>query len=148
MLKPCKSCGSMFDHKRRRAILCQPCKTAQHREYCKSTNYHRKRYKKIAPQERERHLIRKYGMTQADYDRMFSAQGGQCAICNKTQERALDVDHCHATGLVRGLLCTNCNRMIGHAGDRADKLRAAANYLELSIVPQVAAEVIKAYFKR
>lgn len=132
MLKPCKACGATFDHKLRRATLCQPCKTAQHREYCKRTDYHRKRYEKIALKERERHLVRKYGVTIAGYQAMFDAQGGKCAVCGKTQVRAFDVDHDHATGLVRGLLCTSCNRMIGHAGDNADRLEAAAAYLRSS----------------
>ena len=65
-----------------------------------------------------------------DYQEMYHSQEGCCAICRKQQERAFDVDHNHATGEVRGLLCTNCNRMLGHAGDSAANLRAAADYLE------------------
>lgn len=80
--------------------------------------------------ERERHLIRKYGLTLMDYQEMYDSQGGCCAICRKVQRRAFDVDHNHATGEVRGLLCTNCNRMLGHAGDSVVNLRAAADYLE------------------
>jgi hypothetical protein len=124
---------------------CQKCRTAAHRDYCKRVDYGKKRYTKLAPQERERHLIRKYGVTQADYDRIFQDQGGKCAICEKTQDRAFDVDHDHISGRVRGLLCTNCNRMVGHAHDDAARLRKAAEYLE--VVPQVAAEFVKAYME-
>lgn len=132
MLKPCKDCGTAAEYKHRRVTLCPSCKAARQRDYCGRTGYHKKRYSKIAPQERERHLVRKYGVTQADYDLMFAAQGGKCAVCGKAQERAFDVDHCHATGCVRGLLCTSCNRMIGHAGDSAKTLRTAADYLDES----------------
>jgi hypothetical protein len=143
MLKPCKYCGTAAEYKVRRVTLCNPCKASRQRAYCKRTDYHRKRYERLVPQERERHLVRKYGVTLERYRCMLEKQGGACAICMKTQQKAFDVDHCHATGRVRGLLCTNCNRMIGHAGDDAGRLRAAAAYLE-SIVPQVAAKFIEA----
>lgn len=130
--KACKDCGQEAAYIPRRVTLCPPCKAARHREFCRRTGYHKTRYARIAKSERERHLIRKYGVTQSDYDRMFTAQGGCCAICRKAQARAFDVDHDHETGAVRGLLCTSCNRMIGHAGDSADNLETAAVYLRKS----------------
>ena len=129
MLKPCKDCGQDARYIPRRVTLCLPCKATRLRVYCQKTGFHKKRYARLVKEERERHLIRKYGITQADYDAMFAAQGGCCAICERTQERAFDVDHDHDTGEVRGLLCTNCNRMIGHAGDSAERLTDAAFYL-------------------
>lgn len=109
---------------------CKLCKTKDHNAYRKANGYDAKRYAKNPTGERERHLIRKYGVTLTDYQEMYHSQSGCCAICRKQQERAFDVDHNHATGEVRGLLCTNCNRMFGHAGDSASNLRAAAYYLE------------------
>lgn len=129
-MKPCKDCGAETVYKPRRAMLCKPCRASRLRAYCKRTDYHRRRYIRTAQQERERHLVRKYGVTQADYDRMLRDQDGRCAVCGKTQARAFDVDHCHTSGKVRGLLCTSCNRMIGHAGDSVERLRAAAEYLK------------------
>lgn len=111
------------------------------RKYCKEVGYDRKRYWKDPLKERERHLIKKYGVTAADYDRMFSEQSGKCAVCGKTQERSFDVDHCHGSGRVRGLLCTSCNRMIGHAGDNPESLIRAALYLD----PQAAAAFIVSF---
>ena len=66
---------------------------------------------------------------------MVEAQQGVCRIClqpptgGKNSSARLNVDHDHQTGLVRGLLCTNCNTAIGLMKDSPDRLRAAAMYL-------------------
>jgi hypothetical protein len=127
----------------RAASRCKSCK-AEYAKRWRAANPHKQleRYWNNPDRERERHLVRKYGVDLAAYQRMFTSQGGKCAICGKAQERAFDVDHDHATGVVRGLLCTNCNRMVGHAADDPVRLRAAAVYLES--VPQVAQAFIEA----
>ena len=149
-MKTCTTCkkekalDDFFRDNRRpegRMARCKSCKGKAHREYVKATGYDRKRYWKDPAKERERHLVKKYGITEADYKRMFAAQKGKCAVCGKTQERAFDVDHCHNSGVVRGLLCTSCNRMIGHAGDDASRLVRGAAYL-FTHHPQAAAEAI------
>lgn len=109
---------------------CKACKAAIYNVYRKERGYDAKRYAANVEGERERHLIRKYGVTLVRYREMFDEQGGRCAICGKRQDKALDVDHDHVTGAVRGLLCTNCNRMIGHAADDSERLRKAAAYLD------------------
>jgi len=71
-------------------------------------------------------------MTLAEYDQLFAAQGGVCAICKRPPTRGrntLDVDHCHDTGRVRGLLCSHCNRCIGLMANDPSRLRGAADYL-------------------
>ena len=76
---------------------------------------------------------RKYGITIEQYQEMFVKQNGNCAICFTHQlelKQKLAVDHCHITGLVRGLLCDACNRTIGHAKENPARLRACASYLE------------------
>jgi hypothetical protein len=74
----------------------------------------------------------KYGITREQYEEMAVSQNGKCGSCGITElpggYRA-DVDHCHATGKVRGLLCGPCNRMLGNAGDDPEKLKAAVRYL-------------------
>lgn len=127
-----------------RMAQCKQCRKAKFDQYRDRSDYNKTRYWRDPQGERERHLIKKYGITQADYEQMFHEQGGKCAVCRKPQERAFDVDHCHSTGKVRGLLCTSCNRMIGHAGDSPANLLAAAAYLG---VPQAAAEVIAAFME-
>jgi hypothetical protein len=64
-------------------------------------------------QHRVHELRRRYGITPDDYDAMADAQGGVCAICGLPPRKGtLDVDHDHATGRVRGLLCRRCNPMV------------------------------------
>jgi len=70
-----------------------------------------------------------YGLSLLDYDLMVLTQSGRCAICSMDMDNPY-VDHCHDTGLARGLLCSACNFMLGHAQDRAAILRLAADYLE------------------
>lgn len=86
------------------------------------------------PEDQRRWNLRKYGITPADYDAMLAAQGGVCAVCRRDDRdrlnRRLHVDHDHATGRVRGLLCARCNNAIGHAGEDPERLRALALYLE------------------
>lgn len=73
-------------------------------------------------------LQNKYNITGEDYQRMLAAQGGKCAICEDAGS-VLHVDHCHAQGDVRGLLCVRCNRMLGYARDKITTLERAAAYL-------------------
>jgi len=71
-------------------------------------------------------------MTLADYDGMFHGQGGVCAICRQTrpEERTLHVDHDHATGVIRGLLCFRCNNALGDFRDDYELFQRAADYLD------------------
>jgi phage-related minor tail protein len=72
--------------------------------------------------------LRAYGLTIGGFERLFSRQGGACAICGVTDKR-LVVDHCHTTGAVRGLLCSPCNRALGALGDDIEGLRRATEYI-------------------
>lgn len=68
-----------------------------------------------------------------DREWLMDLQGHRCAICGINElgdTRQFAVDHDHSTGLVRGLLCANCNLGLGHFKDSTDILRAALSYLE------------------
>lgn len=77
-----------------------------------------------------RHRIKCYGITEDDYDRMLKEQGDKCKSCKEASERTLNIDHCHKTGKVRGLLCNNCNTALGHAKDDVERLKLLIRYLE------------------
>jgi hypothetical protein len=66
-------------------------------------------YRRHKVLQRERDLLRIYGLSKTEYDNLLKNQDGKCAICGKLSLRSLDVDHCHKTGKVRGLLCNPCN---------------------------------------
>lgn len=78
---------------------------------------------------RKRQLA-KYGLTLDTYQRLWDQQGGRCAICGvETPGRSLPVDHCHATGRVRGLLCQECNMGLGKLGDTLERMQQVIAYL-------------------
>lgn len=87
---------------------------------------------------RENYLNKKYNISIQDYENMKIAQDGKCAIC-KVQEYGridkdgnttpLNVDHCHNTGKVRGLLCNSCNTTLGHLQDNPNQLISVIEYL-------------------
>lgn len=94
----------------------------------------RKYYKKHPEKLVARWLNCTYRMTMDEYRAMSARQNGRCAICQlpeaETRQRKFHIDHCHATGAIRGLLCEHCNRMLGLAKDRQSVLIAGAAYLK------------------
>lgn len=85
---------------------------------------------RLQRESRERHLKKQYGITADGFELLVMAQFGLCAICLKEVGSELHVDHDHATGRIRGLLCGNCNRAVGQLKDRPSLARSAARYLE------------------
>jgi len=70
--------------------------------------------------------------TEAVLEAMYLAQEARCATCRSPVEksgRLTHIDHHHATGVVRGILCHNCNILIGHAKECSTRLRACADYV-------------------
>ncbi len=108
-----------------------PTNRARHLAQC------RKRYlEKFKYDPRKRWLARlaTYGLTQDDYDALLVAQDGRCAICGRQDSgtvlhEKLGVDHNHATGIARGLLCQPCNAGLGGFKDNPAFLAAAISYL-------------------
>lgn len=84
--------------------------------------------------KRDIYLRKHYHITEAVYQKMLAEGGGACWICGKPPKPgvSLNVDHCHVTGKVRGLLDFLCNKkLIGRSRvEHAYKYRKAAEYLE------------------
>lgn len=76
---------------------------------------------------------KKTGVSQEQYLAKLNEQGSVCAICKQVDTKALAADHCHTTGLFRGLLCNNCNRGLGHFQDDPQLLQKAMEYLNVLI---------------
>lgn len=80
----------------------------------------------------EKHIGETYGITSDEYWAIHKAQGGKCAICRRATgaRKKLSVDHCHKTGMVRGLLCQKCNRdVLGHLRDEIEAFERGIVYL-------------------
>jgi hypothetical protein len=98
---------------------------------------HRKSHSaRLRVQETETHRRRQYGLLPEMYDSMLNEQRGLCAVCQQPEALGgrggavmpLSVDHNHGTGVVRGLLCSLCNRAIGLLRDNPGIAEAAAAY--------------------
>lgn len=100
--------------------------------------YYRKHRERILARNRERRATDKkafqatklrfrYGITYEQYEALFKAQRGLCALCGKRP--AADVDHDHKTHIVRGLLCRACNVGLGLFREDAQLLLKAISYL-------------------
>ena len=91
----------------------------------------RKPYRPTVEQERNQQLRKRYGITLDTFKAMLAEQGGRCVVCAKDISmggRGCHVDHDHATGKVRTILCAGCNTTIGRI-ERVG-LAAFATYLE------------------
>lgn len=73
--------------------------------------------------------LRKYGLTLTEWDRLLIEHSGRCAICSSPMEDP-NIDHCHASLAVRGLLCRSCNLGLGNFEDDVRRLEAAIDYLK------------------
>jgi hypothetical protein len=111
--------------------VCKPCRAAEERR-----RYARQRDSILArartdqrrrARVRWRAVARKYGLTEHEYRALYVAQRACCAVCERRTAR-LVVDHDHSVGIVRGLLCVNCNFALGELEDDPDRCDAAAAF--------------------
>ncbi len=79
-----------------------------------------------------------YGITPHDYTLMLERQGHRCVICRDEFEstKTRHIDHCHETGVVRGILCSRCNHGLGFFRDNIDNLLRAVSYLSKTKLTQ------------
>ena len=137
----CAICGSPFMTTRENVKYCsQACRHAGHAKTAKKrytpekNSEYRQRYRQRNNMSvRQSRYKNWYGITMAEYDAIFSGQGGKCGICGcvlKPYGRQTNLDHKHdASQKIRGILCRPCNLMLGSARDNPAFLLAAINYL-------------------
>lgn len=119
--KRCKDCISAGIATHREAKYPGPRCFTHHKEFTRSSKERR----------HSAHIQALYGLTQDEYWKIYEFQGGACAICQRAKgtTKKLSVDHDHATGAVRMLACTRCNRMLGHLRDDPEAFERAAECL-------------------
>lgn len=106
---------------------CKKCDKKASKLHYKTNQAYRER---MAQRVRERGLAR-FDLTTKQYEDMLVEQNGVCAICYKNNgKKSLAVDHDHRTGVVRQLLCMNCNTALGHFKDDPELLERAIEYLK------------------
>jgi hypothetical protein len=110
---------------------CRPClRIKRVEEYWR--NHERNKFRSASYTRKGR-----YGIDQAEYEKMVKEQNGVCYICKLPETskqgnkiRLLSVDHHHKSGRIRKLLCKECNLMLGRAKENPETLRKGADYLE------------------
>jgi hypothetical protein len=157
MDKKCSKCKKNLDeamfYKRnsgRPHSACKSCERKMARDwYQRNPNYSRQRAKDWREQNLERvqeyrkknrehnyltEIKKKYGLSRENFESMYERQDGKCAICESEfvwggGKFAPHVDHCHGTGVVRGILCRSCNSAIGYFQESRKLIKKAEEYL-------------------
>ena len=107
------------------AWACKKCKNAYGRKY---------RYTSAGRTTKQKSKLKcMFNLTLERYDQMFEEQNGKCAICNQIDisGKRLSVDHDHQTGKVRGLLCMNCNLLLGRVESTPELFSKMMKYLDV-----------------
>ena len=156
MTKTCSVCETSIEHKRSDAKYCSPaCRRSEyHTKYYQDNKdayaergkvrresdrdgyrkYHREYHHNNKDKKRDAQLKYEYGVSLVEYNTMFEQQGMCCAACKSDVNQGLigknfPLDHCHSTGKVRGVLCTNCNKALGLLADNPERVLNLYKYL-------------------
>lgn len=137
-----KETNASESHKKKKNELRRK-KYAEDAEYRERTKQKSREYTRNNPESKLRQHLSERGITLEEYNALLKKQNYKCAICGKIADacsrngkykhRSLFVDHDHATGNIRGLLCDNCNFILGHAKDDIHILENAIEYLKRGV---------------
>jgi len=96
--------------------------------------WYQKNKNKIKEERKNYQLNYKYGITKADFNNLLLAQNNKCLICGQpldlTNPHNVHIDHSHKRGVIRGILCANCNKAIGFLKDNPEYVYNAYKYLK------------------
>ena len=143
--EPCLACGEIFlypwNKKYPKSRCCDyECRSIAYSLYPELMPWYKggiasdiKKYK------RAWHLLKNYGLTIEDYNKILGDQNNKCPICDEKLKvigindvRKPNIDHCHVTGKVRGILCHRCNKALGLLRDDIQIIERALNYIRKS----------------
>ncbi len=112
-VRECRHCAESFTITNAAQVYCMTC-------YPGKTAYQRLKY---------------YNLSQPEFEELLNKQLGLCALCDNLLKQGgstnLNVDHCHVTGKVRGLVCHKCNMMLGFVdkGEWFNRLQRVTTYI-------------------
>lgn len=127
-MKPQSDFHKDSSNKYGKAYYCKSCANEKSRIFYKTIDKIKRRQV-----QRNAHLKRTFGITLEEFNTIYSNQEGLCNICSIPLQKIgtyTHVDHDHKTNKVRGILCTNCNRGLGHFQDNILNLKNAVKYLK------------------
>lgn len=121
----CRDCARQYDRERYQA------------NRKAKAEYQRRYWNSLSKEEQKRRTFRyelgRYGLDLEQYEQMVKKQKGLCRLCSKPPKpgchHRLQVDHCHATGKIRGLLCNTCNTALGRLGDSEQGILRLLQYV-------------------
>lgn len=135
----CEACAGTFVCRGvpSRTRFCPACRDSAYREYDRTYAADHSSAPRQAAYRRRNggNGPANHGVSADAYAALWAGQGGTCAVCGTARpcewvRGNLELDHCHETGEVRGLLCGDCNSAAGRVGDDASRLRRLADYLD------------------
>jgi hypothetical protein len=121
----CPRCGGERYHNGNR-WMCRHCRAVNAKRW---RSEHPEKWRAARIRQTHSYLDRIIGISWQKYEKLYEEQEGKCTICGKWCER-LHIDHDHATGKFRGLLCLSCNSGLGQFGDDIPRLVRAILYLK------------------
>lgn len=126
--QPINQFGTYKPKGRSKYTLRLKCKTCRKAEEAKRYRENPETKARMQIRARNYNLKKEYGLTFEEVQILQSNQNNQCKICKKEMQKP-NVDHCHKTGKIRGLLCWNCNIGLGYFKDNIENLQNAITYL-------------------
>jgi hypothetical protein len=148
LLRLCVECKQCFPetqfHRHNKTVFTGQCVACYNKNATLYWAASRPKRERQASRQHETKL-KKYGLTAPQYDALLQQQKGVCMCCKQPETRVpfyrwgrcaidkpqrLSVDHCHKTGVVRGLLCDKCNRLTGALEYYMDRVMPVLQYLQ------------------